>query len=317
MIAARDLVVQARSVRIEHLPDRYGILLKRTGPELIGPCPRCGGRDRFAVSVPKQIFNCRGCGARGDVIALAQHITGCSFVEAVELLAGDRALHDPRPIVVPVTVPKVSGSCNYEQDQHRKARWLWSQRQPIEGTPAERYLREARGITCHLPPTLAYLAPTKPSHQPAMISAFAMAAEVEPGVLGAPLNVGSVHLTLLAQDGRGKADASPNKIIVGRPLGMPILLAPPNDLLGLAITEGIEDGLSVYQATGLGAMAAGAAGFMPALAGTKDATDVIPSFIECVTIYAHDDPAGRLYTTELARALDLRGIEVFIEGLAR
>jgi hypothetical protein len=29
----------------------------------------------------------------------------------------------------------------------------------------------------------------------------------------------------------------------------PITLAPPNDLLELAVTEGIEDGLSVYRAT--------------------------------------------------------------------
>ena len=44
------------------------------------------------------------------------------------------------------------------------------------------------------------------------------------------------------------------------------MLAPMNDLLGLAITEGVEDALSIHAATGLGAWAAGAASRLPALA---------------------------------------------------
>ena len=34
--------------------------------------------------------------------------------------------------------------------------------------------------------------------------------------------------------------------------GLPIVVAPVNDSLGLAITEGIEDALSVHEATGFG-----------------------------------------------------------------
>ena len=87
------------------------------------------------------------------------------------------------------------------------------------------------------------------------------------------------------------------------------MLAPPNDLLGMAITEGIEDALTVHQATGLGAWAAGAAGRMPALA------DTVPRYIECVTICAHADQAGRDGALGLADALDRRCVEVFIEGI--
>ena len=53
--------------------------------------------------------------------------------------------------------------------------------------------------------------------------------------------------------------AHPKKII-GSPAGLPVIVSPVNDLLGLAICEGIEDALSVYAATGLGAWAAGGAG---------------------------------------------------------
>jgi CHC2 zinc finger len=45
---------------------------KRQGRELIGACPRCGGQDRFATNVEKGCFNCRGCNAKGDVIALVR-----------------------------------------------------------------------------------------------------------------------------------------------------------------------------------------------------------------------------------------------------
>jgi hypothetical protein len=202
------------------------------------------------------------------------------------------------------------GVKDHERRQHEKAAWLWSRRQPIIGTPAELYLRAARGHSGPISRTLAFLLRAKPEHHPAMIAAFAVCDEPEPGVVGEPLNVNSVHLTLLKPDGSGKADTDPNKLIIGRPLARAIAVAPPNDLLGLAITEGIEDALTAYEATGLGAWAAGAAGFMPAL------VRAIPEWIETVTIYAHADNSGREGACRLAVALSRRGVEVFVEGIA-
>jgi hypothetical protein len=80
-------------------------------------------------------------------------------------------------------------------------------------------------------------------------------------------------------------------------------------LLGLAITEGIEDALSAHEATGLGAWAAGSASFMPKLAAA------VPNYIECVTVFAHDDASGRRGAVALAMALTDRGIEARIEGI--
>jgi hypothetical protein len=157
---------------------------------------------------------------------------------------------------------------DHECQQHEKAAWLWSQRRPIKGTTAEKYLRQARAITCPLPPTLAFLPALKPEHSPAMLAAFATAHEIEPGVLGEPQKVEAVHLTLLRRDGSGKADVERPKMFIGSPGKFPIVIAPANDLLGLAITEGIEDGLTAHQVTGLGAWAAGSAGRMLALAQT-------------------------------------------------
>jgi hypothetical protein len=62
---------------------------------------------------------------------------------------------------------------------------VWQPRQPIIGSPAERYLRDARG-TSPLPPALGFFQPLKPEHHPAMIAAFALAGDSVPGVLAKP-----------------------------------------------------------------------------------------------------------------------------------
>jgi Toprim domain len=204
--------------------------------------------------------------------------------------------------------PAIKGSSDYEHQQHDKARWLWAQRRPIAGTIAEKYLR-GRKITCALPATLGFLPARKPEHHPALIAAFALPDEPEPGVVGTPHDVESVHLTLLKPDGSGKAEIVKPKLMIGSPASRPIVLAPPNDLMGLAITEGLEDALTAHQMTGLGAWAAGAAGFLPKLA------TAVPSSIEAVTMFAHADKAGQDGAHELAQGLRHNGIDVVIEGL--
>jgi phage/plasmid primase-like uncharacterized protein len=303
MIAGR-IIEQAQAVRIEDECERRGIQLKGKGADRCGPCPVCGGTDRFAINIGKQVFYCRNCNVGGDVIALVRHLNDCTFAEAVELLTGEQARTPAQPPA------NKQPSDNYEQEQHRKAAWLWSQRKPIIGSIVEPYLRGLRKITCALPATLGFL-PARGDHPPAIIAAFALVDEPEPGLLGVPRNVEAVHLTKLRPDGSGKADIKPNKIIIGSPGKLPITLAPATDLLGLAITEGIEDALTAHQATGLGAWAAGNAGQMPKLAG------VIPDYVESVTIFAHNDEngAGQNGARELAQALYRRGIEVIVEGL--
>lgn len=137
-----------------------------------------------------------------------------------------------------------------------------------------------------------------------MIACFALCDEPEPSVLQPPPYVDSVHLTLLLPDGSGKAKVERSKIVVGKPEGRPIMIASPNDLLGLAITEGIEDALSVHAATGLGVWAAGSAPLMPSLA------DNVPTCVEAVTIVYDDDLNGRRHANALGDALRSRGIEV-------
>jgi hypothetical protein len=306
MIAADD-IEHARAVPIEHEIARRGTKLTRAGAELVGPCPLCGGTDRFSINTRKKVFNCRGCNVGGDVIKLVRHLDGSDFKGAVETLVGNSTR-------LARTAKRTSTARNDRNDEKQRASnavWLWSQRRPItEGTPPWLYLRRERKYSGPLPATLGYL-PARGPYPAAMIAAFGMAAELdEPGIISAPKSVVGVHLTRLTAEGKKAPNAAgKTKIMRGVCKGAPITISTPNDLLGMAVTEGIEDALSVYQGTGLGVWAAGSAGFMPALA------PLIPEYIETVTIYAHNDDAGRSNAIALARTIKARGIEVLVQGL--
>jgi hypothetical protein len=95
-------VSAARAVPILDAFERCGVplsRLRRSGAEYTGPCPSCGGKDRFSLAPSKGVFNCRGAEG-GDAIALAQHLTGEDFLDACEILTGedrpDRVAADER-----------------------------------------------------------------------------------------------------------------------------------------------------------------------------------------------------------------------------
>jgi hypothetical protein len=175
------------------------------------------------------------------------------------------------------------------------------------GSIAETYLRKARGYGGPLPAALGFLRPFK-DYPPSLIAAFAMPEESEPGVLRAPLDIEAVQLIALKTDGSDKAAVEIKKRTIGSPKGVPIVVAPANDLLAISVHEGIEDALSAHDATGLGAWASGGASFLPHLA------DAIPAYVETITVVAHRDEAGRIGARELARRLAARGFKVLLHG---
>jgi hypothetical protein len=267
------------------------------------PCPECGPFKRSARNQRKPVlrvyriepnfagYHCARCGEKGAAL--------------------DRNGTPPDPVkLAKARAEAADRDRMLKAERLGKAQWLWSIRKPIAGSIAETYLRSARSYAGPLPATLGFLR-SRGDHPPAMIAAFGLAAEPEPGRLAiADELVRGVHITRLAPDGAGKAGTEDDKITIGQCIGSPIVLTPPNDLLGQAITEGIEDGLSVYAGTGLGVWCAGCASRMPGLA------DAVPGWINRITVYAHDDADGKRHALELADALVARGFEAFIEGLA-
>jgi hypothetical protein len=266
-------------------------------------CPFCGPTKRRVPSRCKKVlriwqldptfatFHCVRCGERGFV-------RNGSSTKRPDPAAIKRARAETADRERSAAAERLS-----------KARWLWSRRKPIGGSIAEVYLRQARGYTGQIPATLGYL-PPRGEYGPEMIAAFGLPYEPEPGLLEiADVQVRGVHITKLKPDGSGKAGTDADKIMIGMSTGSPIAVAPPNDLLGLAIAEGIEDALSAQEATGLGAWAAGSASRLPALA------DAVPSYIEAVTLLVDDDNDGRRHAGALRDRLIVRGKEVRL-GLA-
>jgi CHC2 zinc finger len=300
------LVAKARAVDMFDVLRAHGAgELRKQRLEHVGPCPVCGtGNDRFAIKLKDELFNCRCCGRGGKgAIDLEMFLTGCDFVTAVKSLTGVISLSGQRSPAAQAAAAQEkhkAEAAKSDAEQHAKARWLWSRRQPASGTLVERYLA-GRGYSGAIPPTIGFV-PASGDYAPAMIAAYAVPIEGEPGELVAPRGVDSVHITSLLPDGSdrvrtGKGD----KRTIGRTLGRPIVVSAIGDGLSLVITEGIEDALA-YAAVGYAAWAAGSAPFFAALA------DSIPDCITTVIIERHPDATAERGVARLAERLRERPV---------
>jgi hypothetical protein len=266
------------------------------------PCPICGPDRRSPVNRQRAVLRI-WC---DDPDLLTYHCSRCP-VSGYAVTGGE--VSPSARTISPSERGKIKAEVERLEALHAKTQLiksvsLWRRRlAPVPETPVHTYLRQSRGYGGKIPATIGYL-PALYDFPPAMIAAIGMARETEPGELVIDDDaIRGVHITSLKPDGSGKAGTDRDKIMIGRSLGSPIILAPPNDGLGLAITEGIEDALSVNEATGLGAWAAGSASRMPALA------EVVPDYIECVSIVADGDEAGTTNAKKLADALAQRSCE--------
>lgn len=92
--ARQGRVTQASIARVRErspIEDVIGehVTLRRAGVSLVGLCPFHDEKGpSFHVTPSKSIWHCFGCGEGGDVIAFVMKITGQSFVETLEYLAG-------------------------------------------------------------------------------------------------------------------------------------------------------------------------------------------------------------------------------------
>ena len=88
---------KARETSILDVARRHGVLnrLKKVGDEYTGPCPLCGGTNRFAINPRKLgkngkhgLFLCRQCREGGDVIDFERFLRGTKFKDAPKDLSG-------------------------------------------------------------------------------------------------------------------------------------------------------------------------------------------------------------------------------------
>lgn len=88
MLTAHEIQDIKQNYAIESILS--GSALKKSGANwLTGPCPLCGGENRFTIKVSENRWHCRHCcHSYEDNITLVQRLNGCNFVSAVSWLKG-------------------------------------------------------------------------------------------------------------------------------------------------------------------------------------------------------------------------------------
>lgn len=257
-------LAEAKTIPMEELAERLGISgLVRTSGELVGPCPGCGGKDRFSINPKKSVIYCRKCEAKGDQIALVQLSLGLDFRAALDWLVGPRqeltaAQRDERQRRADEAKRKQR---EYERKARessiRAARDIWFAAKPAEGSPVRDYLA-LRGITPDLMPILPpclrfepearYVIPIEGQQNrwqtlhvgPAMVGA----------VVDAQGRVTAVHRTwidlskpkgkVVIADPRKPGETLPAKKVLGSKKGGAIRLSAPREARMMVMGEGLE-----------------------------------------------------------------------------
>jgi DNA primase len=145
-------MIDLTGIDLTALIEREGVTLRRAAPtEWHGPCPACGGRDRFAVWTHdgRQFWRCRECHTKpGDAIAYVRwRNPSMGFRDACEALRVTPATGArPQPVArpyVPIDAKPADWRENMAAFAAACARALWA---PAAG-PVLRYLRHERGLT--------------------------------------------------------------------------------------------------------------------------------------------------------------------------
>ena len=151
-------LAEAKALPWDQVGGRLGIDgLKRAGRELVGPCPMCGGTDRFSVDPKRGVYNCRHCGG-GDWVRLVEQHERLDFRGALLWLVGD-APPDPaeaerrRAAAARAARDRDARSDRERRKAIRLALDVWRQCLPAEGTPVRAYLAR-RGLDRELLPDL-------------------------------------------------------------------------------------------------------------------------------------------------------------------
>ena len=94
-----EQIARAKAADMLALAGRYTELKKIARAEYAGPCPKCGGEDRFHVHTGKGWWFCRQCHEkRGDAIDFTRWVgLAREFPEAVAYLTGDAPAASPPP----------------------------------------------------------------------------------------------------------------------------------------------------------------------------------------------------------------------------
>ncbi|EDM73194.1 virulence-associated protein E [Roseobacter sp. AzwK-3b] len=189
------------------------------------PCPVCqpeGGKEQNALTLAD--------GTSGRILPNCKK-SGCAFL-AILAAAGVRSVDYTSPDAATLAQCECEAKAEAAKRAAQAKRHL-GEAQPITGKVAEAYLRW-RGMSCDLPPTLRFYPDCL--HGPTAESYRAMLAAVQGS------DVAAVHRNYLRDDGSGKAEIAPNKMMLENS-GGPVRVTKAQ--VPLVVAEGIETALSL------------------------------------------------------------------------
>ena len=277
-----------------------------------GPCPLCGGTDRFQYTdkFGEGNYHCRQCGPGGG-FKLLQAINGVDFNTVLRNV--ERAL-GVLPASVPANTPAHTGEPS--ADRMRKlVQRIWGEARPVTaGDEVDRYLG-GRGLALPVYPAVLRFHPAlgyyekdgagksrKCAEYPAMLAC----------IQGADGHAVTLHRTYLKDGAKLKA-ADAKKVLSAGINGAAVRLFEPTH--ELAVCEGIETGIALHLATAKPVWAGISAGNLEKL--------WLPDSVRKVCIYADNDAdgdfAGQCFGFALARRLkrenktaSSRQVQVFV-----
>lgn len=229
-----------------------------------GPCPQCGGRDRFRFDNKDGAgtWICSKCGS-GDGIALAMMVKGWDFKEAAEEL---------RPVASRSAVSLPNARKQSAEGLRRAMNDLWRHAQAVtDGDAVARYL-ESRAIrpgSFSAEIRFSKACPYRSNgvshgNHPAMLARFR-----SPD--GTP---STIHKTYLTDFGEKAAVPEPRLLMPGPVAkGGAVRLAPAAPVLGVA--EGIETALSASAIWGVPCWACLTAGLLMQWEPPEDVAEII------------------------------------------
>ncbi|MBL8361044.1 MAG: toprim domain-containing protein [Rubrivivax sp.] len=258
-----------------------------------GPCPSCGGTDRFQYTdkFGEGNYHCRHCGAGGG-FKLLQAALGLDFATALRQVESCVGAPSPAPSAPPAAAEPSA------QRMRRLAQRLWDEALPVQpGDEVDCYLRR-RGLHLrHAPgvlrrhPALGYYEKNAAGRSCKVADYPAMLACIQ----GPDGHAVTLHRTYL-KDGEKAPVPDARKVLSAGINGAAVRLCEPAH--ELAVAEGIETALAVHLATGKPAWAAVSAGNLEKL--------WLPEAVRQVCIYADNDADGGFEGQACAYALARR-----------
>lgn len=266
-----DRKTRAHAMAIGEVADRLGIEgLRAASGERVGPCPVCGGRDRFSINARKNVFLCRQCDeGHGGPVNLVRLVMGCDYPAAIDWLLGEVDLGvSPEELARraerarAVEAKRAGDAARYRRRAIKDAQAIWSRARDGNIGVVRAYLA-ARGIDAEMLPRVPRVLRFIADHPYVKVQARQLVTMHRgPAMIAAVQapdgTVTAVHQTWVDRaPPHGKAqisyggEAQAAKLVRGSKKGGAIRLYTPEGANALVMGEGIETTLSALAARAL------------------------------------------------------------------